>query len=736
MTKNQPRYNSLAQILENFNDDKATHIKAGVILTYEFDPVLAHSLARNELLQLDDDLEDGKLRFAGAFPACLFFDPKRSRNLPNFPGNFEIHFKSKKGYACHHSKAYAFALQDGTFELVLGSFNLTESGLFYNRETFVHFTLGANPSADVLSIFRQWRDFLTNHYLPATASNGLTEYLTLLNAKLEPLTEQDADSNLKLLYSGYGDANRGLDSLKEFCLTQALMEPTRLLVVSPFFDKDEKGGRRLLQQFHEEFPSLQSVSVFSSFDVWGKSFFKGFNDADVRCFKIPNKTTEEENAAIDTFHQDSKSKLANVGRQFDRSLHAKVLLLLDDNAKGILYIGSANFSVKAWLGKNFELGVAGVCTVDNAGSLDWDKEFVEHLLGVEVKQIVPCKDAPSVPDSEVDNDPEDPRMPEWLDSILLTTPQSPEPSSAGTISEDCSSLAGQFLFFKRCGYELPNPSEIRNRFKFGGLDFSLIERLTVKDRQCLAGPILSLFKLKEHLAASRVVTMEPAADHADKQDPVYIPFNIDPVFGRSTEIAVLIKPESGLRFLTDLFSLVPENSKNAEIDKDAIDKIYSEHQCRNSEIVERKFTKTHLMRNWISDLGKLEKALIKSALPNKVETLVRAEIRGDLFTSLMAYAASLVQDDIRFAGKPLSTTEKTFMVMELAILAARLGTAAANSGTPISPEQTATMFKLKNLACKWVSLHSPAGSSTQDNPYKMLLDKYCNRFLDQRDQNS
>lgn len=736
MTKNQPRYNSLAQILEDINDDRATRIKAGVILTYEFDPVLAHSLARTELLQLDDDLEDGRLRFAGAFPACLFFDPKRSRNLPNFPGNFEIHFKSKKGYACHHSKAYAFALQDGTFELILGSFNLTESGLFYNRETFVHFTLNDNPSADVSGIFRQWRDFLTEHYRSASDSSGLNEYLALLNKKLDTLKERDSGSSLKLLYSGYDNTNCGLDSLKEFCLTQALMEPTRLLVVSPFFDKNEKGGKHLLQQFHEEFPSLQSVSVFSSFDVWGKSFFEGFNDANVRCFQIPNKTTEAENAAIDAFHQDSKSKLANIGRQFDRSLHAKVLLLLDDNGKGVLYIGSANFSVKAWLGENFELGAVGVCTIANAGSLNWDKTFVEHLLGVKVRQIIPCEDAPSVPDSGVDNDPSSPQPPEWLDSILLTTPASSESDSRATVGDDGSPLDGQFLFFERCGYKLPNLSKIEVRFKFGDLDLPLREKLTVKGRHCLAGKVFRLVELKKHLSESRVVTMKPSSNCSDEQEPVYIPFNIDPVFGCSTEIAVVIKPENGLRFLTDLFSFVPQSSKNEGTDNEAIDKIYSEHQYKSGEIIDQKLTKTHLMRRWISDLGKLEKTLIKSGLENEGDTLVQAKFRGDLFTSLLAYAATLIQDGTRFADKPLSNIEKTFMVMELATLGARLGAAAAKSGAPINPEQKATVIKLRNLAYKWAGLYCPTGSPKEDNPYKVLLEQYCNQFLSGEEQNS
>lgn len=68
MSKPTRHYGSLPAILEAFRaEDK--QIEAAVILTYEFDPELAISLARTELLQFADDAEEGQLRFKGAFPA-------------------------------------------------------------------------------------------------------------------------------------------------------------------------------------------------------------------------------------------------------------------------------------------------------------------------------------------------------------------------------------------------------------------------------------------------------------------------------------------------------------------------------------------------------------------------------------------------------------------------------------------------------------------------------------------
>ncbi len=238
MSKPTLRYGSLPAILEAFRaEDK--QIEAAVILTYEFDPELAISLARTELLQFSDDAEEGQLRFKGAFPACLFYDPKRSQNLPYFPGDFEIHYKAKTGFCCHHSKAYAFALNDGTLTLVLGSFNLTESGLFTNRETFVEFTLDSKDldskdlDPNICALFRQWYDFLSKNYQTNSSFAGIKPYLKKLQEKLDNCPKFDNRKfSLELLSSGYDKT--GLEQLKHFCDTREI-KPTRIIAVSPFF---------------------------------------------------------------------------------------------------------------------------------------------------------------------------------------------------------------------------------------------------------------------------------------------------------------------------------------------------------------------------------------------------------------------------------------------------------------------------------------------------------------------
>ena len=193
MKSSNVRYDSLAAVLEEIGNKGAKGaVVAGVVLTYDFDPEFVRSLAYQGLLAYDAHAElDEPLRWAGAFPVALFFDPKRARSLGRTPGNFEIHFAAREGWGAHHPKAYAFALRDGGFELVLGSFNLTFSGVCENRELLLRFSLAGEedekPDAEALRMHLVWRDFLKSTYGATTHSPALEDYLKRLDARLESL---------------------------------------------------------------------------------------------------------------------------------------------------------------------------------------------------------------------------------------------------------------------------------------------------------------------------------------------------------------------------------------------------------------------------------------------------------------------------------------------------------------------------------------------------------------------
>ncbi len=731
MSEKKPRYASLPGILKEFGNSR--RIIAGVILTYEFDPLLALSLARTELLQFDTDPGEGCLRFKGAFPACLFHDPKRSRNEVTFPGDFEIHYKAKTGVACHHSKAYAFAHSDGTFTLVLGSLNLTETGLLTNRETLLLFTLDDDSETSVRTLFGQWRDFLEQNYRSNTPSAGLANYLDLLNRKLQATspTAYDSDveqSPLQLITSGYDSPSpSGLVQLKDFCKEQNL-EPTRLLVVSPFFDHDPK-RKNLLKDFKETFPYLEAVSMFSTFDDWGATFFEPFRkeglgpceNSRIRCFQIPKTISDDEAESIDCFHSGERTLIKNK-RELSRELHAKIVLLCDESGKSVLYIGSANFSSKAWLGENFELGVAGVLP---KGSLpkNWDQKFVKKLLNVETEKLKLKPDDVKLSADPTEEESTDPTPPVWLESILLMHSASGEPSPY--------EISGRFRFYVRKGEKLPELGDFT--FEFGSTPISLVWPEDSNGDYFVSSKTIHF--QKPQLESCRVIKVTKL--RGDRTGLCYIPFNIDYEFGMQTEYRLLIQPENGLQFLTQL--CIPsanetQAKKFADSDKESLDRLYEryEHQTDN----DKRNSKTHVMRTWISALGQLEKALIEPGPEENTDKLKITSLRSDFFSMLLAHANAL-RTQTKFGGEVLNGSDKAFMVMELAILASRVATLVVKTKEQTHENQrvkTSTssdltnieqcVYELKETALRLEAEHPPEFSENPDLYRELLVTMY------------
>jgi hypothetical protein len=728
------RYASLPRILKEFGTSR--RIIAGVILTYEFDPMLALSLARTELLRFDADPTDGCLRFKGAFPACLFHDPKRSRNEVTFPGDFEIHYKAKTGVACHHSKAYAFAHSDGTFTLVFGSLNLTEPGLLTNRETLLVFTLDDDSQTCVRKLFVQWLDFLEQNYQSNAPAASLKNYLDLLNRKLEAIRStidnDDEESSLQLISSGYDSPSpSGLKQLKDFCRDQGV-EPTRLLVVSPFFDHDPK-RKNVLKDFKDAFPKLEAVSIFSTFEEWGETFFECFEkdgvrpleNSLIRCFQIPKAISEAEAKSIDRF-LGGESKL-NIDKlsKLTRELHAKVVLLCDKSGRRVLYIGSANFSTKAWQGENFELGVAGVLP---EGPLpeDWDRRFVKNLLYVESQKLrLKPEDLKLSSDPAEDESAPSP-IPAWLESVLLRYTRSEEQSA--------DEICGEFCFYLRRDGNLPELKELDKLFKFGSTPITF--RSKDSNGDCLVSNVLHF--QKPQLESCRVI--EKKKDKDDRTDPDYIPFNVDYEFGLQTEYRLLIKPEHGLQFLGQLCipRVLEKHAQNfTDSKKEFLDRLYERcsRQTNNDEI----YSKTHVMRKWITDLGNLEEALIDWDNEKNTDKLRVEPLSSEFFTMLLAHA-NVLKTLNTFEGHKLLGSDKAFMLMELAILASRVGAqvvkikklAPYNQNHDASTESELLKIKQSVKALKIAALtlesENPPDFSGNQDLYRDLLETVYKKF--------
>ena len=464
-------YMSLEDVLEEIG--RRGRVTSAVVLTYEFDPELVRSLARNGLLAFNEEASDASgpfLCWTAAFPAALFYDARRARSLARTPGNFETHFVARSARAAHHSKAYAFATEDGAFELVLGSFNFTHSGLRTNREVLLRFTLppridpNSPKDAAALALHREWRDFLHATYAEKTTSDALADYLGALDARLRAeegatspdALEKEAHRTVRLIASGYDESagygrkeNRnlryeryrrtGLDALAAYA-RELDFHPTRMLVVSPFFD----AGKRSVALEHfagtEGFPTLREVSMVSDAKSWSASFLSA-GALDVRCFTVPNTISKDEAETLDRQAGRTSGGLAKAienQRTFGRALHAKVIVLVDDAGRALVYAGSANFTANAWLGKNAELGVAGFVEAGwipmgkEGPAEDWDRTVVRALLGVEVTEARIDANAPAGVATEPEEDDLSTSPLRWLESVTL------EPESESSESSESS----------------------------------------------------------------------------------------------------------------------------------------------------------------------------------------------------------------------------------------------------------------------------------------------------------
>lgn len=575
-------YMSLEDVLEEIG--RRGRVRAAVVLTYEFDPELVRSLARNGLLVFDEETSVASgpfLCWTAAFPAALFYDARRARSLARTPGNFETHFVARSARAAHHSKAYAFATEDGSFELVLGSFNFTHSGLRTNREVLLRFTLplridpNSPKDAAALALHREWRDFLKATYAEKTTSDALNDYLGALDARLRAEVgatspdafEKEARRTVRLIASGYDKRagygrkdNRnprfkryrrtGLEALADYA-RELDFQPTRMLVVSPFFDAGKRSVA--LERFagDEGFPTLQKVSIFSDAKTWSASFLSA-DALCVRCFTVPNTISKDEAEALDRRTGRTSGGLAKAiekDRTFGRALHAKVIVLVDDAGRALVYAGSANFTANAWLGNNAELGVAGFVEAGwipmgkQGPSKNWDRTVVRQLLGVEVTKARLDANAPTDVATEPEEDDLSMSPLRWLESVTLEPESESSENSNGSDrqnrSEATRDFPVRFRFALRDGRRVdllpenaarstdatgdgssPNGSIAPNapkadrtscetgrlgRFVFEGLDVTPRRRSTLDGREVLLSVPLRFGDVRKRLAGGRVL---------------------------------------------------------------------------------------------------------------------------------------------------------------------------------------------------------------------------------------
>lgn len=339
---------------------KKDPIECIVVLTYEFDDQQLINLIAGRLLDDEFDLRTNHLRFIAACQPLVLYDARKTRESNKLPHFLDLIPVRARAYSCHHSKAYLIVTRDAV-RLVLGSFNLTQTGLFSNREVFMDFLWNARERAN-LGLLHSFVDLLRRGYAnqpQVTSSAALDRIVAMVEGRLKQwkmsgnrVAGSDAYT---LLSSGYEQGESGLQQLGRLWRQISDHPPCKLIVVSPFFDI---GSSFLADALHEELGPIPEIAIHTdaeSVAALSKRHY-GMYAATRHLHLIPKAIGSEELARIAAANDGAAGGNLNITRK----LHAKILILCGEGKRHLMYIGSANFTRKAWNGDNHELGLAWV----------------------------------------------------------------------------------------------------------------------------------------------------------------------------------------------------------------------------------------------------------------------------------------------------------------------------------------------------------------------------------------
>ena len=382
---------SFSAAYDAFRADEDDRLLHALVLTYEFDApqMLAFTQGSRDLAEERRQRVSHREDIARIRPLVVY-DASKTGEFMNIPHFLELQPWKNAPFTCHHSKAYCLVTAERVF-LALGSFNLTRTGLFENRELMEIFDWPADiPRTG--HILRQWLDFLRQAYqsrIQASEQSALNSIANAIEERIERWTPPVTGDGV-LLHSGYGlSQSGGLMRLREIWNEwYPGLEPTALFAVSPFFDQ---GGEYLADEFLEAFPSIAELTLVtdeSRLPYLGARHFGPIErSAKKRLYLIPEEVGPEELAAI--AEQAKERGVSIKDRVFRRKLHAK-MLILRNGPVGIGYLGSANFTLKAWKssGGNRELGLAWKETDAEAICLEAQKHL---FVDAKVNQYDPSR---------------------------------------------------------------------------------------------------------------------------------------------------------------------------------------------------------------------------------------------------------------------------------------------------------------------------------------------------------
>lgn len=413
------RFGVLQQIFADIaNDMRRDPLEHMLVLTYEFDDQQLVNLLSGRNLADNVELQRNQLKFIADMHPVVIYDARKTRDFNQIPHFLDLLPVNPGAYRCHHSKAYLF-VTGATVRLVLGSFNLTRTGLFENREVFTDFLWSDTETTD-LAVLREFSKLLRNGYAQwaqPRAASARQAIADTLDARLARWQTSDKPGKHSLVHSGYAMAGEqnGLQQLAALWRPISGAAPRKLFVVSPFFDR---GGSFLADELARAVGApaeLHIVTDEANITRLGRCHYGKSTDTAVRKLSlIPGSISAGERERIARANDGARPD----GLQINRALHAKILVMCS-GTHHLVYAGSANFTLKAWRGDNQELGVAYV----EKGSAD---ALISQILAAfsadDENAYSRLGETPTAPDTNEEDDEDyvdQPSYPDFINSIRL-----------------------------------------------------------------------------------------------------------------------------------------------------------------------------------------------------------------------------------------------------------------------------------------------------------------------------
>ena len=351
---------TLMSAFERILDNEDDPVMKLLVMTYEFDDQqLLNMLIQRPLSDRLDPKPAHAAQVADLAPVVIY-DARKTRPQSVLPHFLDLLPVRVGAWRCHHPKAYLVVTRK-CVHLLIGSMNLTASGLFGNREAFCSFTWHDKALA-YLHLLESFVTLLESESeYRKFGSASLDAVLASVRSHMDDWHVDRSNVPLHatlLVANGFGPNGspvRALDRLKAFFRAHFKEPPDSLYIVSPFFDKGAS-GHFLIGEIEARFGPLAIKEIATDeAALVGLSRAHLGPDGRRAVFAIPPEVSQAERRKISQANDGAAAEALVL----QRKLHAKVWIL-GCGERRLIYVGSGNFTCKAWCGDNHELGVAWI----------------------------------------------------------------------------------------------------------------------------------------------------------------------------------------------------------------------------------------------------------------------------------------------------------------------------------------------------------------------------------------